>query len=397
MKNNFIGLIAGVTAVVMTTCGCSAFDNTDVAEEFVNDELAMAGDSGDQAVSAGSIIVAEDILQPILDETSAALSASVANVADTEIEDPDKVVMVFIGDSQIENGRDDGTDLATQVARQVPNSIAYNLGIGGTTAAVEHSTTDLSLDKWDSISFNGIAYGLADKIDRDRVFANYPVVLEGMNNINPEEVDYYFIEYGANDFFTKMPLDKTQYDGNSLHNYYDALETGVKTLKKISPNAKIVLMTPFYGIYTDSQGKFLGDSYVVSNGVDTLANYSRKALNVAEDLGLIDFDAMNEGKKCDLYLDTADEYLMDGTHLSETGRYIFSRLLAHIPNFYEKNEPYAYLENDYINIADFDYEDYFMISDDRLEEEYPEAYAALMDGQYPLAREHGAGKNEEED
>ncbi|MBO4456796.1 MAG: SGNH/GDSL hydrolase family protein [Butyrivibrio sp.] len=396
MNRNYLGLVAGITVVVMTTCGCAAFDHsTEVAEEYINDELAMSADSSDQAASAGSIVVAEDILQPILEETSAALSTSVANAADTEIEDPDKVVMVFIGDSQIENGRDDGTDLATQVSRRVPNSVAYNLGIGGTTAALEHSTTDTSLDKWDSISFNGVAYALADKVDREKVFGNYPVVLDNMNKIDPEEVDYYFIEYGANDFFTKIPLDSTQHEGNPLHTYYDALENGVRTLKKISPNAKIVLMTPFYGIYMDSQGKFLGDSYVVSNGIDTLANYSRKTLNVAEDLGLIDFDAMNDDKRCDLYLDTAEEYLMDGTHLTETGRYIFARLLAHIPNFYEKNEPYAYLENDYIHIKDFDYEDYFMISDDRLESEYPDAYNELKDGGYPLAREHGAGEDDD--
>ena len=333
----------------------------------------------------------------MLEESSTAASTTKEEEPQEEPQaDDDKVVMVFIGDSQIENGRDSGTDLASLVSERVPNSVAYNLGIGGTTAALEHSTSDASLDKWDSISFNGITYSLAGKVDKDRVFANYPVVLDNLNKIDPEEVDYYFIEYGANDFFTKMPLDKTQFEGNPLHSYYEALEVGVSTLKDISPNAKIIMMTPFYGIYKDSQGKFLGDSYVVSYGVDTLANYARKALNVAEDKKLIDFDAMNDNKRCDLYLDTAEEYLMDGTHLTEKGRNVFARLLAHIPNFYEENEPYAYLENDYIKINEFDPEDYFMISDSELEERYPEAYEKLMAGAYPLAREHGAGSDDDD-
>jgi len=394
MKKRIISLIVGVTTVAMLTCGCTAINNdADTALEFINDDLAtsMTGKS-DEASEAGTLVLAEDIYKPTLDEASAA-----ASMEETKEEEPqeqvdeDKVVMVFLGDSQIENGRDTGTDLASLVSERVPNSVAYNLGIGGTTAALEHSTTDSSLSKWDSISFNGITYSLAGEVDRDRVFQNYPTVLENMNKIDPEKVDYYFIEYGANDFFDKMPLDKTQFEGNPLHSYYEALEEGVKTLKEISPNARIVLMTPFYGIYKDTNGKFLGDSYVVSYGIDTLANYARKALNVAEDLDLIDFDAMNDDKKCDLYLDTAEEYLMDGTHLTEKGRQVFARLLAHIPNFYEENEPFAYLENDIIKINEFDPDEYFMISDHKLKENYPEAYEKLKAGAYPLAREHGAG------
>ena len=283
MKNSIIRFIVGAISVSMLTCGCSSVGgNADAALEFINDDMAT-GLSGltDEAATAGTLVLAKDIYQPTLEEAGveASVSEDDKKEEDVPVED-DKVVMVFIGDSQIENGRDSETDLASLVSERVPNSVAYNLGIGGTTAALEHSTSDTSLDKWDSISFNGITYGLADQIDRDRVFENYPTVLENMNKIDPEKVDYYFVEYGANDFFTKMPLDKTQFEGNPLHSYYEALETGVKTLKEISPNARIVLMTPFYGIYKDSQGKFLGDSYVVSYGVDTLANYARKALNV---------------------------------------------------------------------------------------------------------------------
>ncbi len=391
-------LMASLSLVLMA---CSApGQDANSAEEYVSDELASNGEQVDEAVENASVIVAENLMTPSLEESGASAStssvaqeAATAAPAEEEPKEDDRCVMVFIGDSQIENGRSDRTDIAHLVAERVPHAKVYNLGIGGSTATVEMSTSDTNLDDWDSPSFNGIAYGLAGKIDVDSVFANYEDVRHAIKEINSDKVDYYFIEYGANDFFQKMPLDNTQHDGNDLHTYYGGLERGVATLKEISPQAKIVIMTPFYGVYTDGNGKFLGDSYVVSNGVDTLANYARKALNVAEDMHVIDFDAMNN-KPCDLYLDTADQYLMDGTHLTLEGRQVFARLLAHIPNFYEENEPYAFLERDYVKIADFDPTEYFRLPDDELERDYPEAYQKLKDGAYPWAREHGAGEDD---
>ena len=388
-------------SLVMTACSAPG-QGTNAAEEFVNDETVAASSQIDDAAQTASIVVAENIMEPVLEEAGAAASSSTVEKAEEpakeEKKEEDKVVMVFIGDSQMASGREDGTDIASLMNRRVPNSKVYNLGIGGTTAAVEASTTNLELENWSSLSFMGIVYGLAHKIDYDEVFKDYPATVDGLNRIDPAKVDYYFIEYGANDFFTKVPLDKTQYDGSPLHTYYGALDAGVAMLKQLSPDAKIVLMTPFYGIYTDSNVKYLGDSYIVSNGIDTLSNYARKCMNVAEDNKVIDFDAMNY-KGCDLYLDTADQYLMDGTHLTPTGRRIFARLLAHIPNFYEKNEPYAYLENDYIKIGQFnpDADDYYVMPDDQLKEHYPEAYEKLMNGEYPLAHQYGAGKQHDDE
>lgn len=388
---------------LMTACSAPG-QGTNAAEEYVNDETVAESSQVDEAAQGDSVVVAENIMVPEENMEESGASASTSTIEkeeepakEEEKKQDDKVVMVFIGDSQMANGREDGTDLASLLNRRVPNSKVYNLGIGGTTASVEMSTTDLSLENWTSVSFMGIVYGLEQKIDYDKVFEDYPYTADGLNRIDPEKVDYYFIEYGANDFFKKVPLDKTQYDGNVLHTYYGALDAGIAELKKISPQAKIILMTPFYGIYTDTDGKYLGDSYIVSNGVDTLANYARKCMNVAEDNKVIDFDTIND-KACDLYLDTADQYLMDGTHLTATGRRIFARLLAHIPNFYEKNEPYAYLENDYIKINEFDpgADDYFMIPDSELEERYPEAYEQLMNGAFPLARANGAGQEDDD-
>ncbi|MBR4669533.1 MAG: SGNH/GDSL hydrolase family protein [Butyrivibrio sp.] len=399
MKNIYTKAFSIMLSISMVLTACSApGKGTDTAEEYVNEDILAKGEQTDEAAQDGSIVVAENLVQPTLEQAAASSSSSTIvneepkEEAPAEEKAPDRCYMVFIGDSQMENGLSERTDIAHLVAERVPHAKVYNLGIGGTTACVEMSTSDTNLDNWDSPSFNGICYGLAGKIDVDGVFANREDVRHAIKEINPATVDYYFIEYGANDFFQKMPLDNTQHDGNDLHTYYGGLERGIATLKEISPQAKIIVMTPFYGIYTDGNGKYLGDSYIVSNGVDTLANYARKALNVADDMKVIDFDCMND-KRFDLYLDTADEYLMDGTHLTLKGRQVVARLLAHIPNFYEENEPYEYLEQDYIKIADFDPEEYFMVPNSELKEE--NFNKLIREGAFPLAREHGAADDDD--
>jgi hypothetical protein len=89
--------------------------------------------------------------------------------------------------------------------------------------------------------------------------------------------------------------------------------------------------------------------------------------------------------KCDLYLDTYEEYLMDGTHLSLKGRQVFARLLAHIPNWSEGYEPFAYMENDIIKIASFNPDEYYRYPVDMMQEYYPQDYERMQRGEYLLA------------
>ena len=70
---------------------------------------------------------------------------------------------------------------------------------------------------------------------------------------------------------------------------------------------------------------------------------------------------------------------------SLTGRQIFARLLAHIPNFYEGFEPYAYLERDNIEIGKFNPDEYFRFRHDLMQQYYPEAWAKMQNGEYLLA------------
>lgn len=386
MKNR----IKILTALFMTTCvfvtGCGLADDALTATEYVNDE--GGAQESDEADKDSSKIVLKDLFEPVLDNSSADVSAlseeEVKLVEDDETVE-ETVEIVFFGDSQIATGREEGSDIPTLLGGRVPNSKVYNLAIGGTTASLEKSTSEINLDKLTSLSFVGMTSCLAGIADRDATLGTLPDLLETMNQIDPAQVDYYFIEYGANDFFEEVPLDTDMYADDQLHNYYGGLKTGIDQLKRISPDAEIILMTPFYGIYNDPNGTYIGDSYIVSNGIGTLADYAEKANNVAEDAQITPFDGMFR-TKCDLYLDTASEYLFDGLHLNLTGRQIFARLLSHYVNYKEMNEPYAYLETDYIKIAEFDPYEYYRYDEGEMKNYFPESWEKYIAGQYKLAK-----------
>ena len=404
MRKNLSKLTAITMAFALMLTGCSlgakekdesgteATEQANIEESQEDASVTSSENNSASANEASSdqIIVVEDLAEPEIDESQAEVDTTPDTTAEEEAKyDIDKeLVMVFFGDSQFANGRNDGSDIPNLVRTRVPNSTVYNLGIGGSTASLESSTSDYQdYANWTSSCFLGMTYALEGRVDRNKVLANEPDVLYNMNHVNPDEVDYYFIEYGANDFFNKVQLD--QYSGNTdinvLYTYYGALKAGIEVLKSISPNATIVLITPFYGIYKAPDGTYLGDSYITSNGIATLQEYAKKMNNVAEEYGFYCLDTMFRSK-CDLYLDTASQYLMDDVHLNLTGRQIFGRIIAHIPNSLEGYEPSAYRQTEYIEIAKFNPEEYYKYPDEYFASDYPEEYEKYLNGEYLLAK-----------
>ena len=386
MKNKAKVLLTIMLTVSTVMTGCSLKDTKDAqkADEYLTDSSAESSTTED-ANAEQSTVVIKDLFEPAIDTNDTAEVTDAATEA-TSIDRDQTVEIVFFGDSQIANGRDESTDIPTLLSQRVPNCKCYNLAIGGTTASLEKSTSSISPADIKSQSFVGMVYALTGQSNRDETLAGYPGILNTMNSIDTENVDYYIIEYGANDFFSEVPMENSLYDTDQLHSYYNALSTGIENLKNASPNATFILMTPFYGIYRNaSDGTYIGDSYIVSNGYGTLADYAHKVEFLAGEKGAIYFDGMFK-TKCDLYLDTAGEYLSDNLHLTLTGRQIFSRLLAHYINFQEHNEPYAYLETDFINIADFDPDEYYRYDEGQMKMYFPESWEKYIKGEFPLAQ-----------
>ncbi len=402
MKKNNRFLIAMIAAFSIVLGGCSVPDQGAIeSTEYLTDKADQAQNVTDTSATGDSIVVVDNLYEPILDaleemqstsnaSTDAATAATTeAAAAEASVEQaaPEPVNIVFFGDSQIANGRSDGTDIPTLMSSRIPNSVVYNLAIGGTTATIEATTSDVTPSNLESTSFLGMVYCLAGKSDRNATLSQLPSHLETMNAIDPSKVDYYVIEYGANDFFNNVTLNVSGYEtpGVQAHALYNAMCMGIDVLKDISPDATIILMTPFYGIYVADDGTYIGDSYIVSNGVGTLSDYARKIINVAEDKQLVCFDGMFMTKH-DLYLDTAGSYLMDNLHLNLTGRQIFARLVAHEINFRENNEPFAYLDQDKIKISEFNPDENFRLDEYFMCRYYPESWEKYITGVFPLAQ-----------
>ncbi|WP_026488718.1 SGNH/GDSL hydrolase family protein [Butyrivibrio sp. XBB1001] len=392
MKKKFAVLTALTLSFSMVLSGCSlGKDDSKEATEYINDENVDASDDASQEISS-NIIVADSLEEPDYNDPTAGASVEVAETPQEENPVDDNLVMVFFGDSQMANGRGDGTDIPTLVGQRVPNATVYNLGIGGTTAAFKRTSAGyLDYENWTDNCFLGMTYCLSGQVDRNKVLAeSFPDVLNTMNQIDPSQVDYYFIEYGFNDFMMKTPLDINDSEGHPTdlpqeYTFYGSLSYGINVLKKISPQAKIVMMYPFYGIYKDGNGAYLGDSFIVSNGVGTLSDYADKMGNVAEDQGTFIFDGMYH-TKCDLYVDTQEQYLQDTVHLTETGRRIMARLIAHIPNGVEGYEPTAYRDGDFIKIAEFNPDETYRMDPATLKEHFSDQYDKYINGDYILAQ-----------
>ena len=392
MKKSIRFAIALLSSASIILTGCSmSGEEVKEATEYLNDEGSEASEEVSEAASeASSTIVIEDLFEPIIDSTESGEAASDASTQEAGLQSSqgDPVNIVCFGDSQLANGRFDGSDIPHMLPYRVPNAKIYNMAIGGTTASVEQTTSDTSPAGLTSTSFLGMAYCFAGKSDRDATLsANYHEILDTMNSIDPADVDYYIISYGTNDFFNNVPLDVTPYDSVSDqdHALYNSMNKALDILQSISPDAIIIILTPFYGIYLSDDGTYIGDSYIVSNGIGTLADYADKVKNVAEDRELILVDCMYKSR-FDLYLDTANEYLADNLHLSLKGRQVLSRILAHEINFREMNEPYAYLETDYIEIATFDPNEYYRYDEGQMKEYFPESWEKYIKGIFPLAQ-----------
>ncbi len=391
MKKSITFVAALFSSVSILLTGCSLPEKeVKEATEYLNDKGTAEASTTDEASAEKSIVVINDLFEPTLEDPTATAEASVEEKKEEEPAaetSDDRVTIVCFGDSQLANGRDEDTDIPKLLESKVPNAKVYNLAISGTTATLEQRTSDASPDNMHSTCFLGMAYCLAGKSDKNETLGNYPVILDKMESVVPEEVDYYVLSYGTNDFFSNAPLDIDSYasEGDQAHALYNALSKGIDVLQSVSPNAKFILMTPFYGIYVDDAGGYIGDSYIVSNGIGTLSDYAEKVKNVAENKHLTLFDGMFQ-TRCNLYLDTAGAYLMDNLHLNLTGRQIVARLLAHNVNYEEGNEPYAFIEMDRISISDFDPEVPYVWDENYMKEEYPSSWSKYIAGEFPLAQ-----------
>ncbi|MCR4636213.1 MAG: SGNH/GDSL hydrolase family protein [Butyrivibrio sp.] len=240
--------------------------------------------------------------------------------------------LVFIGDSQFDNWRNSSTSISELVGEEM-NALHYNLGVGGTCAAVKRDQSGNSTDKndndYEEANFTAICHMLKGDLEissySNSISEEFSTVLY---SIQPEKVDYYIIEYGYNDYYMGLDI-YNENDPYDEHTYYGALNLGIKMLKEISPSAHFIICTPCYCRFYNGDGKDMGDAYNISKGQGSLAYYADYALRLADNIGARKLDAIS-GTTFNLNSYTYKEYLEDPIHLGYKGRLVYSKALRRI-------------------------------------------------------------------
>lgn len=260
-------------------------------------------------------------------ETPDAAGNEDAAAAAAQEDDKHDMQIVFLGDSILDNTRE--YDGVAYLISQNCNADVYNLAMGGTTAALlEGETSDYAT--WDSRCLLGVVNAIVGNIDT-KIFDDYKAG-EIMKSCDFSKTDYFVIEYGINDFLSKVPTSRYLPNGEtrsetSGHTYGGALDQAVSKLQENFPNAKIVLVAPHYCQFFSGE-TFIGDAYSLDFGYGPLIDYMRACGYVYDqhrEENVLLYNAF-EDSGIDAY--TADEYLEDGVHLSPQGRQIYAEALS---------------------------------------------------------------------
>ncbi|MCM1125264.1 MAG: SGNH/GDSL hydrolase family protein [Lachnospiraceae bacterium] len=245
--------------------------------------------------------------------------------------DDGRLQIVFMGDSIFASNNGDGTSIPERTAALCDANF-YNLAIAGRTAAVLKDE-QFSWEEWESTGLLGIVYAVTGNIPTD-IFEGHNVkaILDNPD-VDFSKTDYFVIEYGTNDFLSGVPLDSESRDDHA-RTYVGALRDAVSALKRFSPDATIVLCSPMYAQFFDGSW-MIGDGNVTNNGYGTLFDYKGKCEYVANEQQTLFFNAYQD---LNITGYTAEEYLEDGVHLTDSGRQLYSDTLSRIILNYEETK-----------------------------------------------------------
>ena len=311
--------------VIITESG-QIFD-ADTGEEIILNTPQPSAEVTGQEVAEASPQPSEEPEIAVIQDTEVVVPHPEQSVRqlDTEKLGEDKLNIVFLGDSIIDNHRDEtGIAYLTGVAC---NANVYNMAIAGTSATIEYGEKEGNED-WTSRGLIGMTKAIKGDIPTD-IFAGTRAA-EIMNNkeVDFSKVDYYVIEYGMNDFLRGInPGDEN--DPYDMHTYAGALRIAIDNLKQVAPDATIVLCSPSYAQFFGKDGAFLGDANMMSNGYGTISDFKGACEYVAGEKGTLFMDAYQT-----LGIDStnADEYLEDGIHMTQKGRALYAGMLGRIIN-----------------------------------------------------------------
>lgn len=282
--------------------------------EHEKKDVVSAQSVAEENSPAGEVEIAEALSNVVVPETN-------ASVVEDEVElDPERLQIVFLGDSILDNFRDE-TGIVYLVGEALDADV-INLAIGGTSASIGYDN-DKSNEKWDSTSGAGVAKAICGIVSPDVLFDCTAKTLIKSHMDDFKNTDIFVIEYGINDFM----FGRAMVDLDDLTNpttYEGALRQMLNAITQTYPNAKIVTCQPSYVEFFRENGEYVGNSYVLNNGPGTEYDYGRKMEMLSKEYGTYFFSFEDNG----ITMGNASETLLDGVHLNENGRRIYAENLS---------------------------------------------------------------------
>lgn len=323
MRKKTIASFLCIALSLTTLLGCTSSNSVSKGNEYVDEtSTSVVADSSvsTEATSDASSAATETSTTDSSTEASSVDTAS----SDASSTSEDELVVVYLGDSQMDNGREDNTDIPSYV-QQILGGTHYNLGVGGTTAT-NKSGVDYSQDSnlFGFLSIWDGRYTVDECIDSS--YAAHDII----QNVNLEDVDVFVLAYGINDFLSKCPR-AYDYDTTNYATYRGGLTYGINKLRMLCPNAVFVICSPTYCYFNDVVGITDSDGNMADLGYGPLAEYAATAEQVAQEKNCMFLDTYF-GSKFDLSVYTYDQYTTDGIHLNNTGRQIYATVLSRYIN-----------------------------------------------------------------
>lgn len=276
-------------------------DEKNCAEDIINRLVALSIYNDDYLVSGDKLSAdLADLEQLIAKEKNS--SQEKVDLSEYEI--------VFFGDSVV--GNYFGSLSIPGVVAALSGAETYNCAIGGQAASKAESSEESSgLEQT-------LSYFLREQSD----------VLEDKEQFRAEVERYHnaahdgkklclVLNYGLNDFFSGKAVAGSAVD--DISTYRGALYSGIVRLRQAYPHAEIVLITPnFVQLF-----EFGGQAQSEKGGV--LTDYVNAVISLAQEL---DIPYINNFVELGIDENNFTEYLEDGCHLNEQGRFEYARDLV---------------------------------------------------------------------
>lgn len=238
---------------------------------------------------------------------------------DKEDYEENKLNIVFLGDSIIDNFRDE-TGIVYLVGQGLDANV-YNLGIGGISASAKRDFNYYSDEAFTPGEACGVVISkvLAGQVSQDVLpdCTAKDIIAKHLDEIR--QADLYVVEYGINDFLAGRNQNNPD-DNRDIRTYEGALRMIINCLRKANPNAKIVVTAPSYAEFYRPNGEYIGNSYTLDDGLGSMADYGNKAEYVSGSMDCYFFSLDRQG----VGFDNSFETMLDSVHLNAKGREIYA-------------------------------------------------------------------------